>query len=153
MNESIDQKKLIVKSPETWEEFEKYCDLRWRILRAPWNRPKLNLEDEISDESIKLIACDENGKIIGTGRARFNSSTEAEIKSMAVEESFRGKGIGSLIISKLERKIKESEARKIVINSRDKAVDFYEKHGYKVTGESYNLYGEISHYAMMKELY
>ena len=99
MNESIDQKKLIVKSPETWEEFEKYCDLRWRILRAPWNRPRHNIKHEINDKSIKLIACDENRNVIGTGRARFNSPNEAEIKSMAVEENYRGKGIGSKIIS------------------------------------------------------
>ena len=143
---------MIIKSPETPEEFEKYCEVRWRILRAPWNRPKLNLEDEINDPSIKLIACNENGNVIGTGRARFNSSTEAEIKSMAVEENYRGKGIGSSIISELERRVKETEATKIVISSRDKAVDFYKKHGYKVTGESYNLYGEIPHYAMMKDL-
>jgi len=144
---------MIIKSPETLEEFEKFCDLRWKILRAPWNRPKHKIEDEINDKSIKLIACDENGKIIGTGRARFNSSTEAEIKSMAVEENYRGKGIGSKIIFELERKIKETEARKIVISSRDKAVEFYKKHGYRVISESYNLYGEVPHYTMMKELY
>jgi len=144
---------MIIKSPETPEEFEKFCDLRWKILRAPWNRPKHKIEDEINDKSIKLIACDENGKIIGTGRARFNSSTEAEIKSMAVEENYRGKGIGSKIIFELERKIKETEARKIVISSRDKAVEFYKKHGYRVISESYNLYGEVPHYTMMKELY
>ena len=143
---------MVIKSPETPEEFEKYCEVRWRILRAPWNRPKLNLEDEINDPSIKLIACDENGKVIGTGRARFNSTTEAEIKSMAVEESYRGKGIGSLIISELEKRIKETEAAKIVINSRDNAVEFYEKQGYKVVSESHNLYGEIPHYTMMKDL-
>jgi len=144
---------MIIKSPETLEEFEKFCDLRWKILRAPWNRPKHKIEDEINDKSIKLIACDENGKIIGTGRARFNSSTEAEIKSMAVEENYRGKGIGSKIIFELERKIKETEARKIVISSRDKAVEFYKKHGYRVISESYNLYGEVPHHTMMKELY
>ena len=143
---------MIIKSPETQEEFEKYCDLRWRILRAPWNRPKHNIKDEINDGSIKLIACDKNGDVIGTGRARFNSPTEAEIKSMAVEENYRGKGIGSKIISELERRVKKNSAKKIVINSRESAVDFYKKHGYKVIVDSYNLYGEISHYTMMKKL-
>ena len=90
---------MIIKSPESPKEFEKYCDLRWRILRAPWNRPKHKVEDEMGDKSIKLIALDDNGEIIGTGRARFNSSTEAEIKSMAVEENYRGKGIGSSAIN------------------------------------------------------
>ena len=152
MNESIDQKKLIVKSPETWEEFEKYCDLRWRILRAPWNRPRHNIKHEINDKSIKLIACDENRNVIGTGRARFNSPNEAEIKSMAVEENYRGKGIGSKIISELERRVKESTAEIIVINSRESAVDFYIKHNYKVMEKSYNIYGDLPHFKMLKEL-
>lgn len=52
---------MIIKSPEIQEVFEKYCDIRWRILCAPWNRPKHKIEDEINDESIKLIACNENG--------------------------------------------------------------------------------------------
>ena len=69
---------------------------------------------------------------------------------MAVEENYRGRGIGSLIISELEKRVRETEATKIVINSHDKAVEFYKKHGYEVINESYNLYGEIPHFKMLK---
>jgi N-acetylglutamate synthase-like GNAT family acetyltransferase len=143
---------MIIKSPETREEYEKYCDIRWRILRAPWNRPKHKIEDEINDKSIKLIACEDNGEVIGTGRVRLNSTTEAEIKSMTVEENYRGKGIGTKIISELERRAKESTAKTIVINSRDTAVDFYKKHGYKVMEKSCNIYGDLPHFKMLKKL-
>jgi predicted GNAT family N-acyltransferase len=143
---------MTIKSPESYEEFEKYCDLRWRILRAPWNRPKHKVEDEMGDKSIKLIAVDENGKLIGTGRAKCNTREEAEIKSMTVEENYKGKGIGSSIISELERKVRESTAKTIVINSRESAVNFYKKHGYKVIEKSYNIYGDLPHFIMMKEI-
>ena len=142
---------MIIKSPETREEFEKYCGLRWRILRAPWSRPKHKIENEINDESIKLIACDENEEVVGTGRVRFNSQVEAEIKSMAIEENYRGKGIGSSIIFELERRVKERTAKTIIINSRESAVDFYKKHGYKVIEESYNIYGDLAHFRMLKK--
>ena len=143
---------MIIKSPETTEEFEKYCDLRWRILRAPLNRPKLNINDEINDASIKLIVCEENGEVIGTGRASFNSATEAQIRSMAVEENYQGKGIGSLIISELEKRVIKLGVKTIVIDSRDTAEKFYEKHGYKATSESYVLLEKIPHVRMLKNL-
>ena len=31
---------MIVRPPQTPEEFERYRDFRWRILRAPWNQPR-----------------------------------------------------------------------------------------------------------------
>ena len=29
-----------VLEPKTKEDFKKYYDLRWRILRKPWNQPR-----------------------------------------------------------------------------------------------------------------
>ena len=142
--------KVVVKSPETREEFEKYCDLRWRILRAPLNRPRHIVTDEIDDKSIKIIVCEENGDVIGTGRASFNSAIEAQIRSMAVEENYQGKGIGSLIVSELEKRATKFGVKKIIIDSRDSAEKFYEKHGYKVTNESYILLDKIPHIRMIK---
>jgi len=141
---------MIVKSPETREEYEKYCDLRWRILRAPLNRPRLNIHDVIEDEAIKIIVCAENGDVIGTGRAIINSETEAQIRSMAVEESNQGKGIGSLIINELEKRIESQGIKKIIVDSRDSAVKFYKKHGFKPTNESYVLLDKIPHVRMIK---
>ena len=143
---------MIIKSPETQEEYEKYCDLRWRILRAPLNRPKLNINDEIKDESIKLIVCEENGEVVGTGRASFNSATEAQIRSMAVEENYQGKGIGSLIVSELEKRVTKLGIKTIFIDSRDTAEKFYKKHGYQATNDSYILLDKIPHIRMIKNL-
>lgn len=71
---------------------------------------------------------------------------------MTVEENCRGKRIGSKIISELEKRVKESTAETIVINSRYAAVDFYKERGYKLMEKSYNIYGDLPHFKMLKKL-
>ena len=44
------------------------------------------------------MVCEVDGIPIGVGRANFNSENEAQIRSMAVEQEWQGKGIGSLIL-------------------------------------------------------
>jgi N-acetylglutamate synthase-like GNAT family acetyltransferase len=110
------------------------------------------LTDKEELESIKVIACDDVGKVIGTGRANFNSADDVQIRSMAVEEQFRHQGIGRMILSVLEDNVKKLGARRIIIDSRDSAVRFYESNGFVVIKESYLLYGKISHFTMVKEL-
>ncbi len=40
--------------PLTKEEFKKYYDLRWKVLRKPWKQPKGSEKDEREKESIPL---------------------------------------------------------------------------------------------------
>jgi hypothetical protein len=37
---------MIVRPPNTTEEFQKYRDLRWKILRAPHNQPRITEQDD-----------------------------------------------------------------------------------------------------------
>ncbi len=117
---------MIVRSPQTKEEFFKYYDLRWRILRAPWNQPKGSEQDELEGQSIHVMVV-ENDEVIGIGRAHFNSDYEAQFRYMAVEEDWRGKGIGKLILDELEKRVIEKGAKKIILHARENAVKFYEK--------------------------
>ena len=64
---------MIVRSPKTSEEFIRYNDLRWRILRAPWNQPRKAIPDELENGSIPIMVCEVDGIPIGVGRANFNS--------------------------------------------------------------------------------
>jgi N-acetylglutamate synthase-like GNAT family acetyltransferase len=89
--------------PLTKEEFKKYYDLRWKVLRKPWKQPKGSEKDEREKESIHIMACIDS-KIVGAGRLHFNTEKEAQIRYMAIEEKYRRKGIGSLILKELEKK-------------------------------------------------
>jgi ribosomal protein S18 acetylase RimI-like enzyme len=142
---------MIIRSPQTKDEFARYYDLRWRILRAPWNQPKGSEQDELEGEAIHIVVIDKD-KIVGCGRAHFNTEDEAQIRYMAVENHWQGKGIGKLILDELEKRVLEKGAKKIILHARENVVRFYEKNGYQIVKESHTLFGEIKHFLMTKNL-
>jgi predicted GNAT family N-acyltransferase len=142
---------LIVRSPENQEEFEKYFALRYKILRQKWNQPRGSERDELEDSSIHIMAL-ENDLVIGCCRLQFNSTEEAQIRYMAVEEGWQGKGIGRLMLLEAEKKAREKGARYIMLEARENAVEFYKQNDYTVTKESYLLFDVIQHYTMIKNI-
>jgi len=139
-----------IREPRTDAEFERYYDLRWRILREPWTRQRESGRDELEDSAFHLTAW-RGERLIGVGRLHFNSSEEAQVRYMAVEEDCRGKGAGSAILRELERHAGERGAARIVLNARQGAVDFYRRHGYATTRHAGTLFG-IEHWEMQKTL-
>jgi len=138
--------------PKTKEDFDRYYDLRWRLLRKPWNQSKGSEKDDLEDKSIHVMVCEKDRIPIGVGRAQFNSCDEAQIRYMAVEEDHQGNGFGSLVLQELEKRVKENNAKYVILNAREFAVDFYKKYGYRIVGKSYTLFGSINHLKMRKDL-
>jgi N-acetylglutamate synthase-like GNAT family acetyltransferase len=142
---------IAIREPKTAGEFEKYYDLRWRILRAPWTHERTTARDEYEQQSIHLTAW-AGDKLVGTGRLHFVSADEAQVRSMAVENGFERQGIGSLILRGLEERAAQKGARSIVLNARDSALPFYRKHQYELVDRSYTLFDSIVHWRMRKAL-
>lgn len=140
-----------IRKPETKQEFEKYYNLRWRILRKPWSQPKGSEQDEMDDDSIHIMAVI-GDKIIGCGRGHFNSTIEAQIRYMAVDKNFRGQRISLGILKALEEELTKNGAKEIILKARENAVSFYEKQGYKIYKEGSILFDEIKHYWMKKKI-
>ena len=141
---------MILKPPETPEEFESYRDLRWKILRAPYSQLKITEQDDAGTKDYPIMVCEVDGIPIGVGRAHFISEDEAQIRSISVEVEWSGKGIGSIVLKELEKIVIEKGAKRIIIHARSSAVEFYKKHGYQVVEQSYTLFDEIEHFLMDK---
>ena len=47
-----------ISAPETRDEFERYFDLRWRILREHWQQPRGSEQDDREDESLHCHVTD-----------------------------------------------------------------------------------------------
>lgn len=137
--------------PNTKDELEKYYDLRWKILRSPLNQPRGTEKDEKEATAFHAAALIE-GEIVGVGRLHLNSEKEAQLRYMAVEEKYRGKGIGTLIIKELEKRAKEKGAEYIVLDARENAVEFYKFNDYKILEKSYLLFDSIQHWKMRKTI-
>ena len=140
-----------IKSPETESEWESYFNFRWEKLRKPLGMPKDTLKDDKEQDSCHLIAVDSDEEVVGTGRLHFNSKQEGQIRYMAVNESIQRKGLGSSIVLELEMMAKKKGAKKMVLNARENALNFYLSLGYKEL-EPYESDTDIPHTTMSKEL-
>jgi len=138
-------------APVDAAEFERYFDLRWRVLRAPWQQPQGSERDDREDESIHLMVRAEDGEALAVGRLHLNSPTEAQVRFMAVDPRAQGRGLGSMVLRALEERAQKAGARHLVLNARESAQRFYEQHGYRVEGPAERLFGGVDHWRMRKD--
>jgi len=143
---------LIVNHPESPEEFEEYYDLRWRVLRKPWDQPRGSEQDKFDPVADHVSVCDEHGKLIGIGRLHLNNDREGQIRYMATEEDVRGSGAGRMLVAQLEAIAKKHGVSRITLNAREDVIGFYEHLGYRVTGQGPTMFGEIRHSRMEKKV-
>ncbi len=143
--------KIDILQPKNQIDIERYYDLRWRILREPWNQPRGSEKDPLEKESTHLMACI-NNKIVAVGRIHFNSNIEAQVRYMAVEIEFQKKGIGTLLLKELEKIAKKKGAHYIILNGRSGALEFYQKNGYIIQSKAHTIFGSIEHWRMKKNL-
>lgn len=139
-----------IKQPKTDEEFQRYYYLRWKLLRAPWKQPRGSEFDDLEDRSFHFMAVDKNEEIIAVARLQSNSSSEAQIRYMAVETRYERRGIGRQLINAIEQHAADNGLSHIVLDARESAVSFYKNSGYKVVKKTYLLFDEIQHYHMKK---
>jgi len=138
--------------PKSIEEFESYFQLRWEVLRKPWEQPKGSEQDESDSTAIHRMVLDKEGYPIGVGMLLLNSNQEAQIRFMAVSENRQGMMVGTLLIDCLESIACELKCSHVILQSREAAVKFYKKNGFKVVKKTYLLFGEIQHFLMQKKL-
>jgi predicted GNAT family N-acyltransferase len=139
----------IIEPKTEWEQ-KQYYDLRYNILRKPWNQSYSSTFDEWENKSVHLLMKDDKGEAIAAGRLQINSIEEGQVRSMAVKESEQGRGLGTEILLRLEEEAMKRNMKQIVLDAREGAVDFYKKNGYVVEGNSYVLFGTIVHFRMKK---
>jgi ribosomal protein S18 acetylase RimI-like enzyme len=141
-----------VTQPESPAHFASIFELRYRILRKPWNQPKGSERDDAEATSIHAMILDENGVCIATGRLQFNSNETGQIRFMAVDPEHRGKHLGKKILQFLEEESRKNFRANIFLQARENAVEFYRSNGYTVEEKTFLLFDQIQHYRMVKWL-
>ena len=140
-----------IRTPQNELEWELYYNLRWEVLRKPWNQPKGSEKD--SDEDLFFhIAAFDNGDVTGVGCMKLINDKEAQIRFMAVSDNVQRKGVGVSLMNGLEAEASRRGLTKIILHAREIAVPFYIHCGYKHVEKSYLLFDSIQHYLMEKEI-
>ena len=140
-----------VQIANTQNQIDTIINLRYDILRMPWNQPKETSSDGMEDTAINAFI-EDNGKVIACGRLQDNTGGVGQIRFLAVDANYQGKGLGKLIVAKLEAEAKRIGLTTIELQARENAVEFYKSQGYVVKETSFKLWDIIQHYLMTKEI-
>lgn len=141
-----------VKEAQNKNDIERILQLRYKVLRAPWNQPIDTATDAIEDKCINAYIEDKNGDVIACGRLQENENKIGQIRFMAVSDAYQGKGLGKLIVQHLEKRGNDLQLKSIELQARENAVNFYKSCGYSVKEKSFLLWGIIQHYLMEKDI-
>lgn len=137
-------------SPSSIEEWQLYYQLRFTVLREPWNQAPGS--EVLSDEKEAIHAMViSDGIALGVARMHESSPYQGQVRCVAVASNQQGKGIGKILMAHLEKIAKEKKWKEIILEARENAVPFYQSLGYQISKESYLLFGEIQHYTMHKK--
>ena len=140
-----------VQIANTQNQIDGIIDLRYDILRKPWSQPKETSTDGMEETTINALI-EDNGKALACGRLQDNGGGIGQIRYMAVDANCQGKGLGKLIVTKLEDEARKINLHTIELQARENAVEFYKSQGYVVKEMSFKLWDIIQHYLMTKNL-
>jgi len=142
---------IVFRKPVSKSDFEKYYDLRWRILRKPWNQPKGSEKVDTDEKSYHIMA-EIEGKVVGVGCIHEIEKGVGRIRFMGVDDDFQNLGIGRKMVTLLENNAHQQNWKIVRLWAREIAWEFYLNLGYKITGDGELLFDVIKHKIMEKEL-
>jgi ribosomal protein S18 acetylase RimI-like enzyme len=131
-------------------EYQQMVHLRNEILRRPLGLQFTPEELEKEKEEI-LIGAFEEEKMLGCCMLITEAPNSVRLRQMAVLNNLQGKGIGRALMQFAENIARDRGYQKITMHARKTAVGFYEKLGYRITGQEFEEV-TIPHYIMEKLL-
>ena len=135
--------------------------LRHRLLRAglPAEAAQFPGDNESSTWHIGVFyspSSDANAPLVSCGSFMLNSYKEEpawQLRGMCSETEYQGRGFGSKLLACAEPAIIEhSKVRRFWCNARVPAVPFYQKHGWKIDSEEFDIPTAGPHRKMVKEI-
>lgn len=132
------------------KEYQQMVNLRMEVLRKPLGLSFTKDELEQEKEDI-LIAAFEDEKMLACCMLTKQDDKNIRLRQMAVQNNLQGKGIGASMMNFAETLARDKGYKKLMMHARKTALGFYEKLGYKATGDEFTEV-TIPHYIMEKRL-
>jgi N-acetylglutamate synthase-like GNAT family acetyltransferase len=132
-------------------EYEAEKDLRNRVLRLPLGLRLSERDTYGEDSQIHWVAVEESGRIVGCVLMAVPGDGTASLRQMAVDDGYRGQGIGAGLAAHAERTAREMQIHKLTLHARLYARGFYERLGYRSASDVFTAV-TIPHIEMEKTL-
>lgn len=145
---------MLIISPGTPAEWAAYYRLRYEVLRQPWQQPEGSerADDDFAPGITHALLPAPEGYAVGVGRLHASGPAQGQVRFMAVQPAWQGRGVGRQVLEFLEAAARQQGLREVVLQAREAAVPFYQRLGYTVVAPSHTLFGSIPHFLMRKEL-
>ena len=131
-------------------EYMQMVKLRDEILRRPLGLT-FTPEDLEEEKEHLLIAAFEDERILGCCMLVEESPDIVRLRQMAVLNDLQGKGIGKALMQFAENLARDRGYKVLMMHARKYAIGFYEKMGYKTSGDEF-VEVTIPHFVMEKKL-
>ena len=128
---------------------EEHLDLRFRVLRENQPRDSAHYPGIDTDGQTKFLCVFSEEKLVGCATLQVDSrdGCKYRIRGMAVESEFRNQGIGTKIVKEFQEHAKKEDTG-IWCNARIKAITMYEKCGFKIISDVFEIKPIGLHYDM-----
>jgi predicted GNAT family N-acyltransferase len=117
--------------------------IRREVFVVEQHVPEAEEWDGIDDAYQHALALASDGRAIGTGRLL----PDGHIGRMAVLKPWRGRGVGSALLTELIAMARERGFSETRLHAQTHALGFYRRHGYTPLGKEFMEAG-IPHYEM-----
>ena len=125
--------------------------LRRDVFEKEQNIPRPLDRDPYDYSADHVVALDDAGRCVGTGRVVRMDARTAQIGRMAVAKNQRRHGVGALVLEALERMAGMRGISDLTVNSQLPAESFYANRGYARVGDVFLDQG-VPHVVMRKSL-
>ena len=102
--------------------------------------------ENVLDKNTYIFVAENNGEIVGSlslyiqNKFIHNGSSVGSIEEVVIQEKFRGKNIGSLLVDQAVKRCEELGCYKVLLYCYEDVVPFYERNGFEVFKQ--NLMGK-----------
>lgn len=132
----------------SWQTLKsKASNVRNQVFVQEQKVPSSIEMDELDASSLHVVVEDQQGAAIGTARLLPNG----HIGRMAVLSSYRGQGIGDLLLKTLLKTALKQGQKTVFLSAQLHAISFYSRYGFETYGEVYQD-ANIAHQMMRCEL-
>lgn len=134
------------------EQYEQTLLLRDKVMRQPLGLSIKNEDLSYEQQATTLVVYDSD-KLLGTGIYVILDDSTMRVNFLCVDFNLQKAGIGRTILEDIEKRARQLGMKKITLNARLTALDFYKKLGFVEYGDIFLMNAApIEHICMEKVL-
>jgi len=148
-------------TPESDAQWDAYLECRYQCLYAPYELPHTCTTSELDsprlrDGVLHRSVIDDSGRVMACGRLDIQlehpAGPSAQLRYFGVAPESRGTGVGQMLVRHLEDEARRAGCRRLWMEARVAALNFYMRQGYEDIGDGPLKWGLIPHRLLARAL-